>query len=68
MSFTLLDLKIIFIFSIWTLAFVSGIVPAKSKKCKESPKFLSICVAFSGGIFLAIALMDILPEAVDNYY
>jgi zinc transporter ZupT len=60
-------LKIIFIFVIYAIAFISGIVPAYYKRCKESQKFISLANSFAGGVFLAIALVHVLPEAVTNY-
>src|SRR5688572_1293471 len=64
----LLDLKIGFIFFIWLWAFMSGVLPLKIKSCRDSQKFLSLASAFSGGVFLAMALIHILPEAVESYY
>ncbi|CDW89019.1 zip zinc transporter family protein [Stylonychia lemnae] len=64
---TLLIIKIVFIFVVFTIDVVFGIIPAKVKRCKESPKFLGVANAFSGGLFLAIALIHILPEAVRDY-
>lgn len=63
----LTTLKIIFIFVIYIIAFVSGIVPAYYKRCKESQKFISLANSFAGGVFLAIAMVHVLPEAVENY-
>lgn len=44
-----------------------GILPAKVKSCGRNPRFMSMANAFSGGLFLAIALVHILPEAVEGY-
>jgi zinc transporter 1/2/3 len=41
----------------------SGIIPFKSENFKQSPRLLSISNAFAGGIFLAIGLVDLMPEA-----
>ena len=43
-------------------ALIAGLIPVKSKKFRESPKVLGIANAFSGGVFIAIALMHIMPE------
>ena len=64
---TLQNIKIGFIFFIWAWAFISGILPAKIKACKDSQKFLSLASAFSGGVFLSMALIHILPEASSEY-
>ena len=63
----MLILKIVFIFVIFAISLVFGILPAKVKKCGRNPKFMSIANAFSGGLFLAIALVHILPDVVREY-
>ena len=60
-------LKIVFIVLAFLEAFIAGLCPIYIKSCKESPKFLSIASAFTGGVFLAIALLHILPESVEDY-
>lgn len=64
---TIRDLKIGFIFFIWAWAFFAGILPLKVASCRNSEKFLSLASAFSGGVFLAMALIHILPEAAADY-
>lgn len=44
-----------------------GVIPVKVKSFRESPKILGIANAFSGGVFLAISLMHIMPEQSENY-
>ena len=63
----MLILKIVFIFVIFAISLVFGILPAKVKKCGRNPKFMSMANAFSGGLFLAIALVHILPDVVREY-
>jgi hypothetical protein len=55
-------LKIIFIIVALLEAFLMGIIPVKCKYFKESPGVLGVANAFSGGVFLAICLMHIMPE------
>jgi len=43
-------------------AAILGVIPIKSSKFRESPMVLGIANAFSGGVFLAIAFMHIMPE------
>ena len=57
-----LTLKIIFIFVSLFEAIILGLLPVYSKRFSENPKILGIANAFSGGVFLAIALMHIMPE------
>ena len=44
-----------------------GMVPVKVKSFRESPKILGVANAFSGGVFLAISLMHIMPEQTESY-
>ncbi|KAL4494249.1 hypothetical protein ABPG73_018768 [Tetrahymena malaccensis] len=50
---------------------ITGSVPLRVKKFRENKKILSIFSAFSGGLFISIGLIHILPEAgedFDKYY
>ena len=64
---TLLIWKISFIFVIFGIALGFGILPAKVKSCGRNPKFMSMANSFSGGLFLAIALIHILPDVIKDY-
>jgi zinc transporter ZupT len=64
---TLLISKIAFIFVIFGIALGFGILPAKVKSCGRNPKFMSMANSFSGGLFLAIALIHILPDVIKDY-
>lgn len=55
-------LKLGFIIVSFTEALVMGLIPVKIKSFRESPRILGVANAFSGGVFLAIALMHIMPE------
>lgn len=55
-------LKIGFIVFVFFEAFLSGLIPVYSKTCRESPKILGIANSFASGVFIAIALVHILPE------
>ena len=63
----LLIWKISFIFVIFAIALGFGILPAKVKSCGRNPKFMSVANSFSGGLFLAIALIHILPDVIKDY-
>ena len=54
--------KIGFIILAFIEALVCGMIPTWSPSCRESPAILGIANAFAGGVFLAIALMHIMPE------
>jgi zinc transporter 1/2/3 len=58
-------MKIIFIFVIFAVGLGSGILPAKIERVGKNKTFVSMANAFSGGLFLAIALVHVLPEVTD---
>lgn len=60
------DLKIIMIFAIFILT-LFGILPLKIPAIKKSESGLSYLNCFSAGMFLAIALIHMLPESVLEY-
>ena len=62
MALSTTTVKILFIITAFLEAAILGILPVKLKSFKESPMVLGIANAFSGGVFLAIALMHIMPE------
>ena len=59
--------KIGFIIFVFFEALLSGYFPTWSKKCRESPKILGIANSFAAGVFIAIALVHILPEEAANW-
>lgn len=63
----LILIQIIFIVMIACMAFGSGCLPNVIPWCKKSTNILGIANAFSGGVFLAIAFMHILPEVSRDY-
>ncbi len=58
--------KIIFAAILWLCIVVFGLIPIKSKKFKENKLLLSLSNCFSGGLFMAIGLIHILPEARED--
>jgi len=61
-------MKSVFIFLIFFVSFAAGLVPMKSKRFSSSQHLLGIANTFSGGVFLAIAFVHIIPETSGNYY
>jgi zinc transporter ZupT len=59
--------KIGFMVFVFLEALLSGYFPTWSKSCRESPKILGIANSFASGVFIAIALVHILPEEADNW-
>jgi len=46
---------------------LSGMIPTWSPSCRENPKILGIANSFAAGVFLAIALVHILPEMIETW-
>ena len=63
---TLMSLKISLIFILFFVCYL-GLIPAYSKYCRGSKVTLSLMNCFSGGVFLSMAFIHILPEAVGQY-
>ena len=60
-------IQIIFIFVAFFEALLMGLLPVKCKAFSNSPAVLGIANAFSGGVFISIATMHIMPEQTDSY-
>ena len=68
MEITTNEIKYGFIALIFIITILAGLIPIQTKSCRENAKLLGILNTFSGGVFLAIAFVHILPEAANNYY
>ena len=68
MQATTETLKYAFILLIFLLTMLAGLAPIQTKSCRENAKILGIMNTFSGGVFLAIAFVHILPETANLYY
>jgi zinc transporter ZupT len=55
-------LQVGFCVEIFFESFLTGLIPTWSKSCRQSPAIMGIANSFAGGVFLAIALVHILPE------
>ena len=60
-------LKLGFMILVLIEAVVFGLVPVLSKSFTENPVILGAANAFSGGVFLAICTMHIMPEQTENW-
>lgn len=60
-------IKLVFILVAFLEAFGMGLLPVKVKSFGENPMLLGIANAFSGGVFIAIATMHIMPEETERY-
>ena len=63
---TILKLKIATIVILFFVVYL-GLIPAYSKYFRSSKVLLSLMNCFAGGLFLAMALIHILPEAAEHY-
>ena len=59
--------KIGFMVLVIAEALIAGLFPTWSPTCRENPKILGIANSFAGGVFLAIALCHIVPEAIETW-
>ena len=48
-------------------ALICGLLPVKLPQCRKNANVLGIANAFAGGVFIAIALLHILPEAAEGW-
>jgi len=46
---------------------ITGNIPIHVKSFKENPRLMSYSKAFSGGLFLCVGLLHLLPEANENF-
>lgn len=60
-------IKVAFMIIAFLEAAILGVIPLKSARFRESPMILGIANAFSGGVFLAIAFMHIMPEQTHTW-
>lgn len=44
-----------------------GMLPLKLKAFKENKLVLALSNGFSGGLFLAVGILHLLPEAAENF-
>ena len=64
---TLIIVQLAFIAIILLMGLTFGIMPTKIPWWKNSMSVLGIANAFSGGVFLAIAFLHVLPEVAHQY-
>ena len=61
-------LKWVFLILCGIITMLSGLAPMKIPGCNKNEKILGIANSFSGGVFLSIAFVHILPETANLYY
>lgn len=57
--------------AIFIICIIFGIIPKRTKCCQSNPLIISLSNAFSGGLFLGIGLLHLLPDAnylIKTYY
>lgn len=50
----------------FAMIMITGNIPLRSKSFKSYPVVLSLSSAFSGGLFLAVGVLHLMPEANDD--
>ena len=63
----LLFTKAMFCIGCFFLAFLAGMVPIFFNACKNSKTLFSVANSFAGGVFMAIAFIHIMPEAMEMW-
>jgi solute carrier family 39 (zinc transporter), member 1/2/3 len=53
--------------SLFTMIVFSGNIPYKMESFQQNPQLIAVTSAFSGGLFFAVGLIHLLPEAVEKY-
>jgi len=61
-------IKSVFIVLCFVVTFIFGYAPMKIEGCSKNRRILGVLNTFSGGVFLAIAFVHILPETSNLYY
>lgn len=60
-------IKIGFIVVSFVQGITGGLIPTWSEGCRSNPTIVGIANSFAGGIFLAIALLHVLPEEIEAW-
>lgn len=60
-------IKVAFIVICFLEGFLAGAFPTWNTSCRENPKILGIANAFAAGVFIAIALVHVLPEEIEGW-
>jgi len=50
----------------FSMIMITGNIPLRSKSFKSNPLVLSLSSAFSGGLFLAVGVLHLMPEANED--
>ncbi|EGR32461.1 zip zinc transporter family protein, putative [Ichthyophthirius multifiliis] len=56
-------IKLISIFIMFIMIFITGNIPLRLKSYKENTRLISILSAFTGGLFLSIGIFYLIPES-----
>lgn len=63
----LLVVKVFCMVVMFLIIMITGSIPYKSEGFKSNPKLMSLSSAFSGGLFIAVGMIHLLPEAVEKF-
>lgn len=67
MEFPSWIIKLISMILMFTLIMITGNIPLRVKSFKSNPKVLALSSAFAGGLFLAVGILHLLPEANEHF-
>lgn len=60
-------IKLIAMIVMFALIMITGNIPLRSQSFKSNPKVLALSSAFAGGLFLAVGILHLLPEANEHF-
>ena len=64
---TVFWVKIAFVVVCFLEGFIAGNIPTWSEGCRTNPKILGVANAFAAGVFMAIALVHVMPEEIGEW-
>lgn len=65
-STLLIILKVLVMFTFFSIVIFFGTLPIRSKTFKQRPLLRAIGATFAGALFINVALIHILPESADT--
>jgi len=66
MSYVLL-IKVSAMISMFVLTLITSSIPLRSRAFKENQKVMALSSGFSGGLFLSVGLIHLIPEAAEKF-
>ena len=65
---SLYAIKLFSMVTMFAMIAIVGNIPLRSKAFKENQLLLSLTGAFSGGLFLSVGIIHLLPDSITQFY